>query len=62
MPRIPTGRETILVVEDEAELSKMVSEGLTQAGYQIFAVATGAAALENWHDRLAEVDLLLTDI
>lgn len=62
VPRIPTGRETILVVEDEAELSKMVSEGLTQAGYQIFAVATGAAALENWHDRLAEVDLLLTDI
>jgi CheY-like chemotaxis protein len=59
---LPTGHETVLVVEDEEPLRNLVSEVLRHAGYTVFAAGTGAEALEIWGQHRREIDLLLTDM
>lgn len=61
-PKILTGRETILVVEDEASLRKPVVKWLSLAGYQVFEAEDGPAALQVWRNRDGDLDLLLTDM
>ncbi|MBS0659194.1 MAG: response regulator [Verrucomicrobia bacterium] len=59
----PRGRgETILVVEDESGLRRIVQLTLEHFGYRVLAAATGAAALEIWRERREEIALLLTDL
>ena len=56
----PSG-ECILLVEDEPTLRELFSEQLSDLGYQIIAVANGAAAVEVLHSS-RRIDLLLTDV
>jgi CheY-like chemotaxis protein len=56
------GTETVLVVEDEEPLRNLVTEVLRQAGYTVFAAATGADALEIWEREQHHIDLLFTDM
>ena len=56
------GKETVLVVEDEAELRLLTRQILECYGYRVFEGATGAEALKLWPQHAQEIDLLLTDM
>jgi PAS domain S-box-containing protein len=58
----PTGNETILLVEDEPALRRMVKKTLSLLGYQVLEAPTGTKALEVWRENRAEISLLLTDL
>jgi len=61
-PPAPNGRETVLVVEDEAMLRRLVCTVLQAGGYEVFSAADGEEALQLCRERGAGIDLLLTDI
>ena len=50
----------LLVVEDEARIASFLVKGLSDQGYCVECVATGAAALERGRD--PELDLLILDL
>jgi CheY-like chemotaxis protein len=51
-----------LLVEDEAELRKMLRESFTGAGYRVLEAADGTDALRKWEREAPSIDLLLTDV
>jgi PAS domain S-box-containing protein len=57
-----SGRETILVAEDEDPLREMVVQILKIQGYTVLEAACGREALEVWEHAGRPVDLLLTDM
>jgi PAS domain S-box-containing protein len=57
-----SGRETILVAEDEDTLREMVVQVLKIQGYTVLEAASGRHALEVWEHANRPVDLLLTDM
>ncbi len=59
---IHRGNETILLVEDEAPLRKMLRESLSHAGYLVLEACDGADALSRWEQQASSIDLLLTDV
>ncbi len=58
---LPTGSETVLVVEDQPLLLRTVSRMLERLGYRVLQAENAAAAL-TLLDSHPNVDLLLTDI
>jgi PAS domain S-box-containing protein len=56
------GTETILLVEDEPEVRKLVCEMLVRLGYQVLEACDGPEALALLQARGPVVDLLLTDV
>ncbi|MBW9062325.1 PAS domain S-box protein [Rhizobium herbae] len=58
---IPKGRETILVVEDDARVRRVAIMRLSNAGYTILEAANGSDALEMLSAH-PEIELLFTDI
>jgi CheY-like chemotaxis protein len=56
------GAETILYVEDEAVLRSVVSDCLTQLGYQVMTAQSGEEALAISAAHAGKIDLLLTDV
>ncbi len=56
------GKETLLVVEDEASLRDSVRIALGRLGYHVLEAANGNEALKVWHEHGSEVALLLTDL
>jgi PAS domain S-box-containing protein len=56
------GRETVLVVEDEPSVRKLVCEILQSAGYMVLEAAQGQAALALAARHEGEIELLLTDV
>ncbi len=60
--RVIGGTETILVVEDEVPLLKLIRHILESHGYKVLESTTGKAALENWERSRRKIDLLLTDM
>jgi PAS domain S-box-containing protein len=59
---LPRGRETVLVVEDEATLRRPLVRLLKFAGYKVFEAESAWEALELWRDRAETLDLLVTDM
>jgi PAS domain S-box-containing protein len=57
-----TGRETVLVAEDEEALRQVVVQVLKFHGYTVLEAASGCDALEVWERADRPVDLLLTDM
>ncbi len=57
-----SGRETVLVAEDEEALREMVVQILRIQGYTVLEAATGRDALEVWEKATRPIDLLLTDM
>jgi len=55
-------RETVLLVEDEAALLKVISRILTSHGYRVVAAANGPEALRALAAQPAGIDVLLTDV
>jgi PAS domain S-box-containing protein len=56
------GTETILVVEDEGPLLKLMQHILESHGYKVLGCANGRQALETWGEHPKKIDLLLTDL
>jgi PAS domain S-box-containing protein len=55
------GVETVLVVEDEAALLKLIETILSEAGYRVLTAADGEKALEIVTKTDIHIDLVLTD-
>jgi CheY-like chemotaxis protein len=58
----PTGKETILLVDDEKSLRKLGKRVLTDAGYHVLEASDGAMALRIAAEQVGEIDLVLTDV
>ena len=59
---VVTGKETILLVEDEAFVREVTVEVLKSAGYAVLVAKNGAEASRFYERFSSEVDLLLTDV
>jgi len=60
--RKTTGTETILVVEDEDALRKVIHRALSGGGYNVMTAAEGEEALRICARHAGEIHLLLTDV
>jgi CheY-like chemotaxis protein len=56
------GKETILLVEDEPMLRKLVREVLGRYEYRVVEADCGIEALKAWDEHDGRIDLLLTDM
>lgn len=56
------GSETVLVVEDEQAVRKMVSRILTGHGYRMLTAANAKEALEVFGEHVGTIDLIITDV
>ncbi len=56
------GGRRILLVDDEPAIREAVSCTLQASGYEVFTAEDGRDALALYHQRRAEIDLVLTDI
>jgi signal transduction histidine kinase/CheY-like chemotaxis protein len=60
---LPRGCETVLVVEDQADVRTLVTEVLRGQGYAVLEAANGAEAIQVAESHApAPIDLLLTDV
>lgn len=59
--RLPRGRETVLVVDDDVSVLRLISDTLTMLGYQVIAAASPAEAIQKLGET-DKVDVLLTDL
>lgn len=62
MPVPAAHQETILLVEDQAEVREFVLESLQSNGYRVVAAAGGAEALRLVSEHEGQIGLLLTDV
>ncbi len=58
----PARTGTILLVEDEAGVRKLIGEMLARRGYQVLTAETGVEALKLGKAHPGAIDLLLTDV
>ena len=56
------GTETILLVEDELALRRLIVNLLQRFGYTVLEATSGAKALDVWRQQGRNIDLLLTDM
>jgi CheY-like chemotaxis protein len=56
------GRETLLLVEDEALILRMAKRVLTELGYTVLTASDGREALEVLERHVGDVQLLITDV
>jgi two-component system cell cycle sensor histidine kinase/response regulator CckA len=61
-PVLQSGKETILVVEDEAGLRVMIQELLERLGYTVLTASNSQEAIQISSVHPGSVDLLLTDV
>ena len=56
------GQETILVVEDEADVRRLAAEMLARLGYTVLEAQSGPEAVRVWEENRDTIDLVLTDV
>jgi len=61
-PAMVSGNETLLLVEDEELVRKVVARVLDRAGYHVLVAGAGAEALAMCEDLRTPIDALVTDI
>jgi PAS domain S-box-containing protein len=61
-PPPATGKETILLVEDEADVRALAREVLERQGYTVLEASDGLNAVGVYEQEGARVDLILTDV
>lgn len=61
LPSLSKG-ETILLVEDEDQVRKLASRLLTNRGYVVIEARNAMEAIELFHEKKQQIDLLLTDM
>lgn len=57
-----TGKETILVVEDESSVRDLAKQGLVRAGYTVLTATSGGEALRLCEQHTEKIHLTLTDV
>jgi CheY-like chemotaxis protein len=62
IPEIRGGRETILLVDDEAVLRDLGEETLVAVGYAVITAGSGEEALEVYQARGGGIDLVVLDL
>ena len=67
VPAPPSGEPvhgvgTVLLVEDEPEVRTMLVEALTEAGYDVVAMANGREAIQAFQEYDGRIDLIVTDV
>ena len=62
LEEVGTGTETILVVEDEEHVRRLVNAALTEFGYRTILAVDGADALEKFRRHRQEIKLVFTDL
>jgi PAS domain S-box-containing protein len=60
--KLSGGKETILLVEDEANLRRLVRGFLQRQGYRVIEAEDGQGALEAASEHVGPIHLLLTDV
>ncbi len=58
----PSGRETVLLVEDESAVRRLIAEILQEAGYTVLQASDGEKGLEAAAACAVPIHLLLTDV
>ncbi len=58
----PTGRETIMVVEDEEQLRGLIVDVLTPLGYTVLTANSGEEAIEISYKKSGSIDLYILDL
>ena len=61
-PSVPTGTETILLVEDEDGVRELLEEILTAQGYHVLAASRGVEALQISEFVDEDIQMLVTDV
>ncbi|HEY1337083.1 MAG TPA: response regulator [Bryobacteraceae bacterium] len=59
---MPEDKKTILVVDDEPEIRKLVSAMVTQFGYNALTADSGEHALKLYRNHNAPIEMLITDV
>ena len=59
---VPSGNETILLVEDEEQVRRVAKTVLESAGYRVLAAGDGVEAERICNEHRGTIDLLLTDV
>jgi two-component system, cell cycle sensor histidine kinase and response regulator CckA len=59
---IPRGHETVLLVEDEEVIRRMVNAILLSSGYQVLQASHGAEAVRVAREYQGDIHLMLTDV
>ena len=59
---ILTGTETVMVVEDEPALRRLISVSLEKRGYAVLAAADGTEAIRIIENNAGNIDLVVSDI
>jgi len=59
---LPTGKETVLLVDDEEELLKSLRQILRQLGYTVLSGSSTAAALKVFLKNPGGIDIIITDM
>ena len=57
-----SGRETVLVVEDESAILDLIKIMLEQQGYYVLTAATPGEAIQMAEEHNGEIHLLITDV
>jgi PAS domain S-box-containing protein len=61
-PKHIIGRGTVLVVEDEEAMVRLLIDALSKAGYQILAARDGEEAIDLYTRRPKEIDIVVLDL
>ncbi|HXX93989.1 MAG TPA: ATP-binding protein [Planctomycetota bacterium] len=61
-PPRPSGRESLLLVEDEEAVRSLAREVLRQSGYRVLEARDGPEALRRCAEHDGSIDLLVTDV
>ena len=59
---VPSGSETILLVEDDPQVRELAHRVLQEQGYTVLEASNGEEALELLTSHTGPIDLLLTDV
>ncbi len=62
LPAISDGKETVLIVEDEEAVRRLVRTALERIGYRVLVAADGAEALKIIGSHVGPLDLVITDM
>ncbi len=58
----PLGSETLLVVDDEADIRDFIRDIFTEYGYQVLTASNGPEAIEMYRSRPGGIDLVILDM